>query len=182
MLGSQLLAGRRVVQPRSPPPVRASSFVSVSSLETLPRDISRLPESDELHVVKVTGERAPGHHPPSRTMAKASESLPCKIIWDGDRLEIQLPRNLDLPNSVQAFVKDLSRRATAMTGKSIKASYVHSLLPREAHSEPTYSSKAAWDGHGIGLLYFGILAWPRCALRKQAWPPHAMTQHCCMTR
>lgn len=117
MLGSQLLAGRRVVQPRSPPPVRASSFVSVSSLETLPRDISRLPESDELHVVKVTGERAPGHHPPSRTMAKASESLPCKIIWDGDRLEIQLPRNLDLPNSVQACVKDLSRRATGNPSK-----------------------------------------------------------------
>jgi len=57
--------------------------------------------------------------PKSKTGKK---ELPCKIVWDGQRCELPLPADLDNPASVQAFVKDLSRRGSASLGLTIKPS------------------------------------------------------------
>ncbi len=61
-----------------------------------------------------------GDRPPRKV--KPAPTVTCKFVWQGQRCEVQLPVHLGKPSSVQAFVKDLSKQGSALTGCTLKPS------------------------------------------------------------
>jgi hypothetical protein len=55
---------------------------------------------------------------------RRNAGVQCKFMWGGERCEFSLPKDLGQPETVQAFVKDLSKRGSAMLGLTIKPSCV----------------------------------------------------------